>query len=45
MRRSPWGTSAYPFLVVTDADGTVVARTSGELTADQLDDLVALAEN
>lgn len=37
------GTSAYPFLVVTDADGTVVARTSGELTADQLDDLVALA--
>jgi cytochrome c biogenesis protein CcmG/thiol:disulfide interchange protein DsbE len=38
------GTSAYPFMVVTNADGEVVARTSGELTPDQLSDLVAEAE-
>lgn len=38
------GTSAYPFLAVTDAEGQVVARTSGELTSDQLSDLVSLAE-
>jgi cytochrome c biogenesis protein CcmG, thiol:disulfide interchange protein DsbE len=38
------GTSAYPFMVVTDADGEVVARTSGELTADQLSELVSLAD-
>ena len=30
-------------MVVTDADGKVVARTSGELTSDQLDELVATA--
>jgi thiol-disulfide isomerase/thioredoxin len=38
------GTSAYPFMVVTNADGEVVARTSGELSTDQLSDLVAEAE-
>jgi cytochrome c biogenesis protein CcmG, thiol:disulfide interchange protein DsbE len=38
------GTSAYPFMVVTNADGEVVARTSGELSPDQLSDLVAEAE-
>jgi thiol-disulfide isomerase/thioredoxin len=38
------GTSAYPFMVVTDADGRVVARTSGELRPADLDDLVSLAE-
>jgi thiol-disulfide isomerase/thioredoxin len=31
------GLSAYPFFVATDGDGTVVLRTSGELTTDQLD--------
>jgi cytochrome c biogenesis protein CcmG, thiol:disulfide interchange protein DsbE len=38
------GTSAYPFMAVTDAEGEVVARTSGELTSDQLSELVARAE-
>lgn len=38
------GTSAYPFMVVTDAEGEVVARTSGELTSDQLSELVSLAQ-
>jgi thiol-disulfide isomerase/thioredoxin len=41
------GLSAYPFFVGVDADGEVVGRVSGELTADQLDtiaaDLVATA--
>jgi cytochrome c biogenesis protein CcmG/thiol:disulfide interchange protein DsbE len=31
------GLSAYPFFVAIDGDGTVVLRTSGELTTDQLD--------
>ena len=31
------GLSAYPFFVAVDGDGRVVFRTSGELTADQLD--------
>lgn len=30
------GVSAYPFFVAVDGDGNVVARTSGELSADQL---------
>jgi thiol-disulfide isomerase/thioredoxin len=37
------GLSAFPFFVVVDADGQVVARVSGELTTDQLDQLVELA--
>ena len=35
------GLTAYPFFVAVDGDGTVVARTSGELTPAQLDDLAA----
>jgi thiol-disulfide isomerase/thioredoxin len=31
------GLSAYPFFVAIDGNGTVVLRTTGELTADQLD--------
>jgi thiol-disulfide isomerase/thioredoxin len=31
------GLSAYPFFVAIDGNGTVVQRTTGELTADQLD--------
>jgi cytochrome c biogenesis protein CcmG/thiol:disulfide interchange protein DsbE len=31
------GLSAYPFFVAIDANGTVVLRTTGELTTDQLD--------
>lgn len=36
-----YGLAGYPFLVMLDADGRVVARTSGELPAD---DVVALVE-
>jgi thiol-disulfide isomerase/thioredoxin len=36
-----YGLSGYPFLVMLDADGRVVARTSGELPAE---DVVALVE-
>ena len=36
-----YGLAGYPFLVMLDADGVVVARTSGELPAD---DVVALVE-
>lgn len=35
------GLTAFPFFVAVDADGNVVARTSGELSPDQLD---AMAE-
>ena len=35
------GVSAFPFFVAVDGDGTVVARTSGELTPQQLDALAA----
>jgi hypothetical protein len=35
------GLSAFPFFVGIDADATVVARTSGELSLDQLDALAA----
>ena len=38
-----FGLSAYPFFVVTDVDGNVVFRTSGELSPDQLESLVAAA--
>jgi thiol-disulfide isomerase/thioredoxin len=37
------GLSSYPYFVVIDADGNVVLRVSGELTTEQLDDLVELA--
>ena len=36
-----YGLAGYPFLVMLDADGVVVARTSGELPAD---DVVAMVE-
>jgi thiol-disulfide isomerase/thioredoxin len=39
-----FGLSAFPYFVAVDADGTVVARASGELTTDQFDDVVALAQ-
>ncbi len=39
-----YGLSAFPFFVVADADGTVVARTSGELTTDAFDALVEAAQ-
>ncbi|HET9611925.1 MAG TPA: TlpA disulfide reductase family protein [Acidimicrobiales bacterium] len=40
------GVSAFPFFVAVDGGGTVVARTSGELTPEQLDALAAtLAES
>lgn len=37
-----YGLSAYPFWVFVNADGTVVGRLSGELTPEQLDQLVAV---
>jgi cytochrome c biogenesis protein CcmG/thiol:disulfide interchange protein DsbE len=37
------GVSAFPFWVLVDGDGTVVARTSGELTPAQLTDLATQA--
>ena len=36
-----YGVSAFPFFTTVDADGKVVARDSGELTPDQLDQLAA----
>jgi thiol-disulfide isomerase/thioredoxin len=40
------GVSAFPFWVLVDADGNVVARTSGELTPAQLTDMAnGLAES
>ena len=39
-----FGVSAYPFFVAVDADGEVVARTSGELTLPQLKSLLATVE-
>ena len=38
-----FGLSGFPYFVATDADGTVVARGSGELTTDQFDQLVEAA--
>jgi len=37
------GTSGYPFFVAVDASGKVVVRGSGELTMDQVDQLVEAA--
>lgn len=39
------GLSAYPFFVATDADGTVVLRTSGELSTDALDEIARTLAN
>jgi cytochrome c biogenesis protein CcmG, thiol:disulfide interchange protein DsbE len=39
-----FGLSAYPFFVAINADGEVVARTSGELTVPQLEALVRAAQ-
>ena len=39
-----FGLSAYPFFVAIDADGEVVARTSGELTVPQIEALVEAAQ-
>ena len=39
-RRPPTAAPAFPFFVVVGADGTVKARTSGELPVEQLDALV-----
>jgi thiol-disulfide isomerase/thioredoxin len=38
-----FGVDAFPFFVAVDGDGKVVARTSGELSAAQFDQLVQLA--
>ncbi len=38
-----YGESGFPFLVAVDADGTVVARASGEKDEDSLRDFFALA--
>ncbi|MEY2477920.1 MAG: hypothetical protein QOG87_3235 [Actinomycetota bacterium] len=38
-----FGLSSYPFFVAVDKNGSVVARTSGELTTDQFAELVGLA--
>jgi thiol-disulfide isomerase/thioredoxin len=40
---SAFGLTAFPFYVVTDDAGDVVFRTSGELTTEQLESLVAAA--
>ncbi|MBY5160887.1 TlpA family protein disulfide reductase [Salsipaludibacter albus] len=39
-----YGLTSYPFFVVTDAEGNVVARTSGELGREQIQNLVDVAE-
>jgi len=38
------GVGGFPYFVAVDADGKVVARTSGEITMDQFDQLVAAAQ-
>jgi hypothetical protein len=38
-----YGLTAFPYFVAVDAGGRVVARTSGELTGEQFDALVAAA--
>jgi thiol-disulfide isomerase/thioredoxin len=38
-----FGVDAFPYFVAVDAEGTVVARTSGEISTDQFDQLVQLA--
>ena len=37
--------SGYPFVIAVDADGKVVARTSGEISMEQFDQLVAKAQS
>ena len=37
------GLPGYPYFVAVDSQGRVVARTSGEITSDQFDQLVRLA--
>jgi hypothetical protein len=39
-----YGLSAFPFWVFVNADGTVAGRLTGELTTDQLDQIVASLE-
>lgn len=39
-----YGLPSYPYFVVADAEGKVVARGTGELTMDQFDQLVAAAQ-
>ena len=36
-----YGLPAFPYWVFVDADGTVAGRLTGELTTDQLDEVVA----
>lgn len=38
-----YGLASYPYFVVVDAEGSVVARTSGELGRDQINNLVDVA--
>ena len=38
------GLSGFPYFVAVDADGKVVARTSGEISTEQFDQLVAAAQ-
>jgi len=38
-----YGISGYPFLVAVDADGTVVARTSGEVPREAVEQMLATA--
>lgn len=40
-----YGLTAFPYFVAIDAEGTVVERASGELTAEQLDALVEAARS
>ena len=42
---SAFGLSAYPYFVLMDANNRVIARDSGELSTDELDNLVELAGN
>ena len=39
-----YGLSAFPYWVFVNADGTVAGRLTGELTTDQLDQIVASLE-
>ncbi|HYN99574.1 MAG TPA: TlpA disulfide reductase family protein [Actinomycetota bacterium] len=40
-----YGLSAYPYFVLMDANNRVIARDSGELSTEELDELVELAGN
>ena len=40
-----YGLSSFPYFVVVDADGKVVARASGEISTDQFDEAVAAAQD